>query len=172
MPSAVTRFVEYAILRHTVKTYMGSVFVKSFTAEMGRLLRHRRDNRQAPTLGARELEVMKILWRGDVLSAQDVLQAISDSSLSLSTMQSTLERLYRKELVSREKTGRYYLYRAAISRNAVITQLLGEIADQVGDGDMAPMISGFMSFIDQETSEPLSSEMRDAIQRLPSERDD
>lgn len=146
--------------------------MKSFTKEMGRLLRHRREKRQAPTLGARELEVMKILWRAEVLSAQEVLQAIPDDTLSLSTMQSTLERLHRKELVSREKTGRYYLYRAAISRNAVITQLLGEIADQVGDGDMAPMISGFMSFINQETSEPLSAEMRDAIQRLPTERDE
>jgi predicted transcriptional regulator len=90
----------------------------------------------------------------------------------LSTMQSTLERLHRKGLVAREKTGRFYLYGAAVSRNTIITQLLGDIAEQLGDGDMAPMISGFMSFIDQETSEPLSADLRDAIQGLPSERDE
>ncbi|MBQ0760451.1 MAG: BlaI/MecI/CopY family transcriptional regulator [Zhongshania sp.] len=139
---------------------------------MDRLLRHRRQRSPAPTLGGRELEVMKILWRGDVLSAQQVLRAVTDNSLSLSTMQSTLERLHRKGLVAREKTGRFYLYGAAVSRNTIITQLLGDIAEQLGDGDMAPMISGFMSFIDQETSEPLSADLRDAIQGLPSERDE
>lgn len=146
--------------------------MNTFKKSIDRLLGHHRQRSPAPTLGGRELEVMKILWRGEVLSAQQVLQEITDNSLSLSTMQSTLERLHRKELISREKTGRFYLYRAAVSRNTIITQLLGEIADQLGDGDLAPMISGFMSFIDQETSEPLPADLRNEIQGLTSNPDE
>ena len=127
--------------------------MKSFSMTLEQLLPSRQSKPRTPVLGERELDVMKILWRGSALSAQEVLQVSGEIKLSLSTIQSTLERLYRKELVSRQKTGRFYLYRATVSRSAIISQLLGDIAEQFSEGDMAPMISGFISFIGQEASE-------------------
>lgn len=127
--------------------------MKSFSMNLEQLLPSRQSKPRMPILGERELDVMKILWCGGTLSAQEVLQVSDEVKLSLSTIQSTLERLHRKELVSRQKRGRFYLYRATVSRSAVISQLLGDIADQFSEGDMEPMISGFMSFIGQEASE-------------------
>ena len=124
--------------------------MKSISMTLEQLLPSKQSKLRAPVLGERELDVMKTLWSGDALSAQEVLQASGELNLSLSTIQSTLERLYRKELVSRQKTGRFYLYRAMVSRTAVISQLLGDIAEQFGEGDKAPVISGFMSFIGQD----------------------
>ena len=137
--------------------------MKSVSMTLEQLLRSRQSKPRTPTLGGRELDVMKILWRGSALSAQEVLQASGELNLSLSTIQSTLERLHRKELVSRHKTGRFYLYRTTISRSAVISQLLGDIAEQFGEGDMAPMISGFISFIGQEASHGDSDALQDSI---------
>lgn len=147
--------------------------MKNITHELGRLLRHYSKQPKAPTLGQRELEVMKIFWQGNSLSAKQVIQNIPDSKLSLSTMQSTLERLHRKELLYREKDGRFYVYRAAVSRSEIITQLLGDISEQISDGQMAPMISGFMAFVGKETtgteSETLATEVQDAIEQNPTD---
>lgn len=106
--------------------------------------------KQMPQLGARELEAMKILWRNGQLSSQQVLQQLGSSSISLSTMQSTLERLHRKELVARSKSGRLYLYTAAMGQSDMIRNLLQDMSMQISDGDMAPMISGFMGFLSDE----------------------
>lgn len=140
--------------------------MKTFPPNLNHLLRSSR-RQKTPVLGVRELAVMKILWRGETLSAQEVLNLSSHNNLSLSTIQSTLERLYRKELVFRKKSGRSYLYQPAVSRSAMITQLLGDIAEQISDGEMAPMISGFMNLIDQEIDGELATELRNNIKTLP-----
>ena len=132
----------------------------------------RRSLPQAPSLGERELEVMKILWLENALSAKDVLQRFPDTGLSLSTMQSTLERLYRKSLLAREKSGRFYIYRAKVSRSDLISQLLGDIAHQIGDGQMAPMISGFVTFIGTQRADCLTKEEKKSIDNLSSDGND
>lgn len=146
--------------------------MKSLAQGLGFLLNPRRQRKPAPVLGGRELEVLKILWQNDDVSAQEVQQQIGDEAISLSTLQSTLERLYRKQLVSRIKTGRYYRYNAAVSRSVIISQLLGDIAERISDGEMAPMISGFMSFIDQEAPETLPTQVREAIEQLSTDDND
>ncbi len=126
--------------------------MKTIGLGLDQLLRQKQAKKPAPNLGERELEVMKILWDQEHLSAREVLELCNESTLSLSTMQSTLERLHRKELISRQKQGRHYLYRAIVSRSTIIGQLLGDIAEQFGEGDIAPMISGFVSYVDQESA--------------------
>lgn len=115
----------------------------------------RRQQMQVPTLGAREIEVLQILWQQGELSAQQVLPYIENETISLSTMQSTLERLHRKKLLNRIKSGRYFLYTASVSQASIISCLLQDIASQISDGDMAPMISGFMEFVGEESPESL-----------------
>ncbi|AWB68926.1 hypothetical protein C2869_05475 [Saccharobesus litoralis] len=105
-----------------------------------------------PSLGVREIEVLRILWHKPHQSVQQVLEQIAEQQLSLSTLQSTLERLYRKNLVKREKQGRHYVYQAAISQSTIISQLMQDIASQISGGDKAPMISGFMQFIGDDNS--------------------
>ncbi len=103
-----------------------------------------------PALGGRELAVLEILWRRGQVSAQQVLEQMSEPSLALSTVQSTLERLHRKDLVSRAKLGRAYYYRATLAKSDMISNLLRDIAQEITGGDMAPMISGFMGYISGE----------------------
>ena len=146
--------------------------MKTIRDGVSRLLHQGDRSRKPPTLGARELEVMKILWRAAPLSAQQVLAEIGDDNISLSTMQSTLERLNRKQLLARVKSGRFYLYHAIVSQSSIISQLLGEISERVSDGKVAPMISGFMTFLDQEAPESFAAELRDAVQNVPSDKDD
>ena len=144
--------------------------MKHLTKGIGYLLGHQRSNRHVPALGAREIDVLKILWRTGALSVQQVLELTQDKAITLSTLQSTLERLYRKQLVSREKQGRFYVYQASVNQNTIISSLLKDIALQISDGDLAPMVSGFMDFMHQEASEEDLSP--DLIQLLQSPNQD
>ncbi len=102
-----------------------------------------------PDIGRRELDALDTLWRHGGLTAQESLQRMQASGISLSTVQSTLERLNRKQLVSREKVGRAYVYSAAISKEAIISRLMREIADSLAGGETAPMVSGFLDYLDE-----------------------
>ena len=112
-----------------------------------RWLRPFRRSRRTPSLGKRELSVLEILWQSELLTAQQIYEQVSDSGIGLNTVQSTLERLYRKSLIAREKTGRAYFYSAGVSRAELISSLLTDIELDIAGGDMGAMISGFKSYI-------------------------
>ena len=110
-------------------------------------------SRRVPDLGEREMDVLEVLWsRGDS-SAQVVLDALPGPSVSLSTVQSTLERLHRKSLLEREKSGRAYVYRPVLTRTQLIGGLLRDLAEDVAGGDVAPMLSGFLDYVSAEAPE-------------------
>lgn len=125
--------------------------MKGIEKGVGRWLKRRTRTNTLPSLGSREIDVLKLLWREGELTAQQALSCFANEQITLSTLQSTLERLHRKSLVNRQKTGRFYTYTAAISQSHMISHLLYDITDQISDGDMAPMISGFMSFVGDES---------------------
>lgn len=103
-----------------------------------------------PPLGQRELAVLEILWAQGPLSAQQVLAQLPGAGIGLSTVQSTLERLSRKAILRREKTGRAYVYGALLSRSEIIGSLLRDIAQELAGGDREAMISGFMDYLGDE----------------------
>jgi len=111
------------------------------------LLGRRRSGERLPDLGERELGVLQVLWQKGPLTAQSVRENIFDSGVSLSTVQSTLERLYRKGLLKREKAGRAFVYSALFSRQSLISWLMHDIAESLTDGDTAPMVSGFLDYL-------------------------
>jgi predicted transcriptional regulator len=108
---------------------------------------------RVPDLGERERDVLEVLWAHGEASAQQVLESLSGESISLSTVQSTLERLHRKQLISREKTGRAYRYVPLISRSQLIGGMLRDLAEDVAGGDLAPMLSGFLDYVAAEAPE-------------------
>ena len=108
---------------------------------------------RTPVLGPREIEVLKLLWRHGSLSVQQMAPLLSDQSLAISTLQSTLERLFKKHVVAREKVGRAYVYEASMSQSVIIGQILQDVTEQLSDGELAPMISGFVNFVVEEKAE-------------------
>ena len=109
--------------------------------------------KRMPDLGERELDVLEVLWKFGQRSAQEVQGALPGPAVSLSTVQSTLERLHRKELLEREKAGRAYQYEAVVTRSQLIGGLLRDLADDVAGGDIAPMLSGFLDYVASEAPE-------------------
>lgn len=107
----------------------------------------RRRSARAPALGARELKVLDMLWDSGALSAQQVLDHMPAEHISLSTVQSTLERLQRKHLVERTKRCRAFFYTPKLTRHDLIRLLLEDIGEEIAGGDVASMVSGFLEYL-------------------------
>jgi predicted transcriptional regulator len=66
-------------------------------------------------LGSLEARLMEILWASGESSVHDVCEKI-ESPRAYTTVMTTLERLFKKGLLARQKSGRAFLYAPAISR--------------------------------------------------------
>lgn len=108
---------------------------------------------RVPALGALELTTLKLLWASpDALDARTVHEALAPRRLTLSTVQATLERLQRKRLLTRTKVGRAYFYAAAVTRESLIGSLIRDVATRISEGELEPVISGFVDLV--RTAEP------------------
>ena len=86
----------------------------------------------ALVLGDLEAAVLSHLWDRGAADAKAMHKAIGDErGITLNTIQSTLERLYRKRLLVREKVSHAYVYNARVTRTDVGRRLLGQLARQL-----------------------------------------
>lgn len=117
-----------------------------------------------PQLGELELALMEALWACPEQSAAALQQRLpSARRSSLSTIQSALERLYRKALVRRHKQGHAYVYSAALGRPELLGRLLGGVIRQLHTGSLDPILSSFVDFaerIDEDTLDRLDELVR------------
>jgi predicted transcriptional regulator len=87
--------------------------------------------------------VLQVLWeRASPAAARDVLAALGERAgtgdgapreLAITTVLTVLDRLRRKGLVRRERSGRAHLYQAAVSREAYVADLMLEALGQAPD---------------------------------------
>jgi predicted transcriptional regulator len=77
-------------------------------------------NSRARLLPELELEVMKVLWRRDTATVAEVQEELKPARpLAYTTVMTVLDRLARKGAADRDKQGRGYLYRPAVSQQDV-----------------------------------------------------
>ena len=100
-------------------------------------------------LGELELRVLEALWQRPHLDARQVREILDADSPtrrapSLSTIQSTLERLYRKTYIDRIKQGHAFTYYAAVSRGKLLGRMLGYVIQLLHDGRMETILSSFV----------------------------
>lgn len=79
-------------------------------------------------LGPLEISILRYLWRRDGAEVKTVFRELGSSDAkSLNTVQSAMERLFRKGLLSREKVSHAYLYRAEVSRVQMISRVIDDV---------------------------------------------
>ena len=89
-------------------------------------------------LGKLELQVLNEVWLRSEVSVRDVYLSFGET-VAYTTLMTTLDRLYKKRLLTRRKDGRAFVYLAAVSaqeldqgiREDVIDGLLGRDAETV-----------------------------------------
>lgn len=111
-----------------------------------------------PALGDLERRVLEHLWAEGAACAHSTHTRLAgERELSLSTVQSTLERLVRKQLLTREKSGRAFQYRPAVSRDHLTASLVAELVASLRQPAAA---SGFVDVaqpVDETTLQALEA---------------
>ena len=98
------------------------------------------------TLGELELNVMASVWGEPGCDARQVQATISTQRpSSLSTIQSTLERLVRKGFLERQKRRQAFLYTACVSRAELLGLLLKDVIRLLHDGSPDTILSSFVN---------------------------
>ncbi len=98
------------------------------------------------TLGELELVVLEALWQQPHLDAKEVCGKIpAYRQPSLNTVQSTLERLYKKGLVDRVKNRHAFTYFASVSRSNLLGRLMSDVIHLLHDGRLETILSSFVN---------------------------
>ena len=130
--------------------------------------RIRRNTAAAPSaeLGNLEIRVMEILWVRGESSVRDVFQKIG-RPLAYTTVMTTLERLFKKGLLLREKSGRAFLYSPAFSREDWERRRAGDLVAAFLGGPQPSrelLVSSLLDAVGQH-DEALLSELEKKIRR-------
>jgi predicted transcriptional regulator len=124
---------------------------------------------EVPVLGELEQSVLEYLWAHGTSEAKAVHRAVGIArDITLSTIQSTLERLHRKRLLTRERVSHAYHYAAAYSRAEFRAHAMASAAGDLKSADAAGVMAAFVALVEQtdgKTLEHLASLVSDARAR-------
>jgi predicted transcriptional regulator len=128
-------------------------------------------NRSA--LGSLEREVMDVLWRGGDYTVREV-QARLPRSVAYTTAMTTLDRLFKKGLVSRTRSGRAFIYTRAQSREQFDAAMAsGVLTGLIAKGPAAtmPILSNLVEAVGRQDDgldllDALEEMVRDKRRRL------
>ncbi len=98
-------------------------------------------------LGDLELEVLEYLWvhgEGTPKTVHSHMQDWRDNTLN--TVQSTLDRLYKKGILERKKIAYSFQYTCKYSRTEILTLKIGDLAEELSKGETRELLAAFVEF--------------------------
>ena len=112
-----------------------------------------------PFFGALEIRVLEALWASDGAQSVRDLQP-QFSTIAYTTLMTTLDRLHRKGVLSREKAGRAFVYRTRGTRGDLVAELAGDAlgaAFGARADELRPILSFFVETVSREDRESLAA---------------
>jgi len=101
---------------------------------------------QIPQISEAEYEIMKILWAEYPLSTNEICERVQKTSTwNQKTIHTRLSRLTAKHAIAYEQHGRMYHYYPLISQKKYLHQENHHFLDRFYNGEIAPMLSSFLS---------------------------
>jgi predicted transcriptional regulator len=121
--------------------------------------------RNLPSIPDSELEVLGALWAHGKGTVREILGQLqwAGRRWSYATVSTLLQRLEQKHLVTSDKGAFAHVYKAAVSRPAVVERRLKALIEKVYDGEPGQLVVHLLQ------SHKLSEEHRHAIRKLMEE---
>jgi predicted transcriptional regulator len=124
-------------------------------------------------LGQLEAGVMNVVWDStEPLCVDEVRQSLVDRTskeAAYTTIMTTLDRLYKKGFLARERRGKAYYYRAKVSRSELGSNVTKQVIDGLLTTFAEPAISYFVEALGDTDPEKLDS-LAELIERKRAER--
>ncbi|CAN5719236.1 BlaI/MecI/CopY family transcriptional regulator [soil metagenome] len=116
--------------------------------------------------GDLESVVMDRVWsRAQAVTVREIFDDLAqDRSIAYTTVLSTMDNLHRKNWLQRERNGKAYLYRPAMSREERSARLMREAFESGGDTDTV------LAYFVQQMSTEESAQLKAALQRIGGHR--
>jgi predicted transcriptional regulator len=103
------------------------------------------DRARIPSLGDLESAVLEHIWAGGPSDVKRLHAAVGKRRrITLNTVQSTMERLWRKGLLDREKVSHAYVYSARHTRAELCARMVEQVVGDVLRGEPATLLSAFV----------------------------
>ena len=91
--------------------------------------------RVKPGLGARELAIMKVVWRLEEATVRDVYEALrAKREIAYTTVMTMMKILEEKGYLKKTLVDRAHVYRPAKPRHQVVGAMVRDFVDRVFDG--------------------------------------
>lgn len=122
--------------------------------------------RALPRLGELETAVLEHVWASGPCDVKAVHRALgAPRGITLNTVQSAMERLFRKGLLTREKVSHAYVYSPRQSREEHGAQVVQDVVSRLLDGEAIPVLQAFVDVAARSDAANL-----DRLERLIAER--
>lgn len=96
------------------------------------------DNRR---FGELQVAILRVLWEEGPSTVETICGELRpERDVAYSTVSTVLVRLLDRGVVSREKRGRSYVYRAEVGEDEVRRSMVGEVLDRLFGGDPAELV--------------------------------
>ena len=118
-----------------------------------------------PPLSKGELQIARVLWQRGESTVREVHQALPDSkAMEFATVQTYLRRLEQKGYATAKLVGRTRHYRVRVRPKTVIRQTVGDLVDQLFDGEVMPLVRHLVE--DRSINPDDLAELRAMIDKL------
>ena len=120
-----------------------------------------------PVLGKLEREMMQIIWQRGQVSVRDVHDEL-EGRIAYTTMMTTLDRLYKKGLLAREKDGRAFVYTPRVSPEEFERGIAQDVLDALigrNEDAVEPVLACIVDAVSEHDRELL-----DELERLVKEK--
>jgi BlaI family penicillinase repressor len=118
--------------------------------------------RNIPKISDAEWEIMKLIWRLNPITSEEIIAAIADKmSWSAQTIKTFINRLLKKGVIGYEKSGRSYIYYPLVSERDCIKAESKSFLEKVYDGAVGMLFSNFIE--EESLSEKEIEKLQDLL---------
>lgn len=107
-------------------------------------------------LGDLETAVMEVCWQLESFGIKDVHARLSEQRVvAYTTVQTTIERLYRKGMLRREGRGRTFTYGPAVARDEFLKGITKHVLDSLFGNFAEPTVASLVDILSAQEPEHL-----------------
>lgn len=92
-----------------------------------------------------QLDVMRVLWRGEASVADVAAALVTSRGLAHTTIATVLTRLAKRGLVAADRDGRQLIYRALVEESQVRRSMVGDLIQSLFRGDPQALLAHLVS---------------------------
>lgn len=93
-----------------------------------------------------QIALLRVLWDRGQATVAEICEALRpERALALTTVATLLTRLEKRGIVTHETRARQYLYRPLVTESEVRRSMVGDLTEQLFDGDVTALMSHLLT---------------------------